>query len=147
MRGWQTEVALSVKHTTKMNTKVLMYCAEVLKTIAKVQETKGLWTQMNQKEVSENVVKSFAEKIAGVTKDELQTGKLSTRKVNILNQVNEAIAMEFQVTGATVWGLLNGATRYTNHFASGSGTDDFILTASGSKINELAQREAIALLN
>lgn len=147
MKGWATEMALSVKHTTKMNQKILLYCAEVMKTISKVQETQTIWNEMNRKEVDQNTVTAFAEKIAGVTKDEKQTGKLSTRKANILNQVNEAIAQEFTRTGATVWGLLNGATNYTNHFASGSQDEDYILVNTGAKINELAQREAIALLN
>lgn len=147
MRIIQSETELNVKHTVNMNAKVLLYCEQLMKTIAKVQETSKVWQQMDSVQVNSDTVKMFAEKIAGVTKEEKQTGKLSTRKANILNQVNEAIAQEFQRTGATVWGLLNGATNYTNHFASGSQDEDYILVNTGAKVNELAQREAIALLN
>lgn len=146
MRIIQSETELNVKHTVNMNAKVLLYCEQLMKTIAKVQETSKIWQQMDSQQVDSETVKKFAEKIAGVKKDE-QIDKLSTRKANILNQVNEAIAQEFTRTGATVWGLLNGATNYTNHFASGSDNEDYILVNSGAKVNELAQKEAIALLN
>lgn len=142
----ESETELKVKHTEKMNQKVMLYCNELLQTIAKVAETSKIWKQMDSVQVDTQTVENFARLIAGVKKDETKEN-MSTRKANILNQVNEAIAQEFQVTGTTVWGLLNGATRYTNHFASGSQDEDYILVNSGAKINELAQREAIALLN
>lgn len=146
MRGWQSEMSLSVKHTTKMNQKILLYCAEVMKTISKVQETQTIWNAMNAKQIDVATAENFARKIADIKKDE-KIAELSTRKVNIYNAIQEAIAQEIKVTGATVWGLLNGATRYTNHFASGHENADYILVNAGAKINELAQREAIALLN
>lgn len=146
MKIIQSETELRVKHTEKMNQKAMVYCTELLQTVAKVAETSKVWKQMDTVQVDSATVENFARLIAGVKKDETKEN-MSTRKANILNQVNEAIAQEFQVTGTTVWGLLNGATRYTNHFASGSQDEDYILVNSGAKINELAQREAIALLN
>lgn len=145
MRIIESETELKVKHTERMNQKAMIYCKELLKTVAKVQETSKVWEQMDSKQVNSETVKMFAEKIAGVKKDETK-GNMSTRKANILNQVNEAIAAEFKDTGATVWGLLNGATRFTNHYASGCKNEDYILVNSGAKLNTLAQREAMLLL-
>lgn len=146
MKALKTETELSVKHTIKMNQKVLLYCGEVMQTVAKLQESKTMWSEMAKAEIDSNTVEQFARKIADIKKDE-KIAELSTRKANIFNSINEAIAQEFKDTGATVWGLLNGATRYTNHFASGHDNEDFILVNSGAKINEKAQVLAMELMN
>ena len=146
MKIIQSETELKAKHTVKMNAKMLLYCESIMQTVAKVQETSKLWKEMNSKEVDSKTVEAFTNLIAGVKKDEtLET--MSTKKKNILDKVKEAVAIEIAETGATVWGLLNGATRYTNHFASGHDNEDYILVDTGAKVNQLAQREAIALLN
>lgn len=146
MKIIQSETELKVKHTAKMNAKVMLYCEELSKTVARVQETTKLWKQMDSKQVDSETTERFARLIAGVKKEET-VETMSTKKRNILDKVNEAIAQEFERTGTTVWGLLNGATNYTNHFASGSDNEEYILVDTGAKINALAQREAIALLN
>lgn len=146
MRAWKAETELKAKHTAKMNQKVLLYCDEILRTVAKVQEQKELWTAMDKKQVDVATVERFANLIAGVKKEETKE-TMSTKKLNILNNVNAAIQEEFARRGASVWGLLNGATNYTNHYASGHESEEYVLVATGAKINELAQKEAIALLN
>lgn len=146
MRIIQSETELNVKHTTKMNAKVLLYCEELSKVIAKVQDTSRVWQAMDSKQVNEATTERFARMIAGLKPEETKEN-ISTKKRNIFDKVNEAIAQEFQRTGTTVWGLLQGATNYTNHFASGHESEEYVLVDTGAKVNQLAQREAIALLN
>lgn len=43
--------------------------------------------------------------------------KLSTRTINKMKKVNEAIETELELEGDTLWGLFNGITRFTNHIA------------------------------
>jgi hypothetical protein len=46
-----------------------------------------------------------------------KTSELSTREQNKLTAVSGAIETEVKLEGATLWGLFNGITRYTNHVA------------------------------
>ena len=68
--------------------------------------------------------------------------ELGTRKQNILSAVQESIALEFGRTGSTLWGLVNGITHYTNHVASTTDRNDYLLTGAGLKLNDLAQKVA-----
>jgi len=138
LRIIESDVELKVKHTSNMNHKALIFCDELYKVVAKVQDTKQFWQVADSVAVNSNMVEAFARKIAGV-KDREQFSELSTRKKNILQNVNESIAIEFARTGATAYGLLQGATYYTNHLASGS-SEEYVQHAQGRKTNELAQK-------
>lgn len=146
MRIIESETELRLKHTTKMNLKAEIYCQELTETLSKVSETSKVWQAMDSKQVDVDTVEKFTRKLAGIKAEE-KIAEISTKKRNIFNQINEAVAQEFQITGTSVWGLLNGATRYTNHFASGHENEDYILVANGAKINAIAQREAMVLLS
>ena len=141
MRIVSSAIELKVKHTTNMNVKALLFCEELFNTIAKVQETKKIWQQMDSTQVTVSTAKAFAMAIAGAKKNEV----LSTRKKGILDKVNQAISIEFQRTGTTAYGLMQGATYYTNHLASGY-SEEYINTMQGKKTNELAQRLAMELV-
>jgi hypothetical protein len=134
-------IELKVKHTANMNVKAMLFCDELLSTIAKVQETKKIWQQMDSTQVTVSTARAFAMAIAGAKKNEV----LSTRKKGILDKVNQAISIEFQRTGTTAYGLMQGATYYTNHLASGH-SEEYINTMQGKTTNELAQRLAMELV-
>ncbi len=142
MRIIHSETELKVKHTNLMNVKALDYCNELYKTLGKVQETKEMWTAMHSKQVSTAAVEKFALSLAEIKANE---EKLSTRKSNILDKINEGIAIEFARTGTNVYGLLQGATYYTNHLASGA-SEDYVISQKGRITNELAQKLCIALI-
>lgn len=71
---------------------------------------------------------------------------LSTRKTNQLKQVAGAIETEIKLEGATLWGLFNGITRYTNHVATVSKgkpateaeKNEYVMTGGGYKTNLVA---------
>ena len=138
LRIIESEVELKAKHTANMNHKALIFCDELYKVVAKVQDTKQFWQAADNVEVNSNMVESFARKIAGI-KEREKFADLSSRKKNIFEDVNQAIAIEFARTGTTAYGLLQGATYYTNHLASGSGAE-YVEYASGRKTNDLAQK-------
>lgn len=46
-----------------------------------------------------------------------KTTELSTRSKNKMTEVATALETEIRLEGATMWGLFNGITRYTNHVA------------------------------
>jgi hypothetical protein len=146
MRIIQSDVDLKVKHTVNMNVKALTFAKEIIKVASEVERTSERWEEMNSVQVNTATVEEFTKNLAKFKKGE-KYADVSTRKKNIYDQINEAVAIEFGDTGSTVWGLLNGATRYTNHMASGSDKADYVLTRAGAKTNDLAQKLALELVN
>jgi len=149
MKIIQSEIDLKFKHTVNMNHKALIFCDELFKTVAKVQDTKEMWKAMDSKQVNVSTTERFIRELAEIKHNEI-ISDLSTRKQNIFNSIGASVAKEFERTGATVFGLLQGATYYTNHVASGNdaGFDgDFVNVANGFKINTKAQKLALQLLS
>lgn len=72
---------------------------------------------------------------------------LNTRKVNILDKINESIAIEIQNTGANMFGLLQGVTRYTSDINRAKDTKLGFLEGTYAKMNEAAHTMAFAHLN
>lgn len=145
MRIIQSVTEMKVKHTARMNRKAMIFTNEIIKTASKVSETAAEWTAMNSQEVSVAVVERFHREMAGFKKNET-LADVSTRKQNIYNGIGEAIEIEFRRTGANVWGLLNSASHYFNHVASGSDDPDYITHKTGAKKLELAQSMARELV-
>jgi hypothetical protein len=72
-----------------------------------------------------------------------------TRRMTILETLETAIALEFERTGITAFGLLQGATYYTNHLANSSkkiSNDEYIRNFQGAKTNDKAQELVFAML-
>jgi len=66
-------------------------------------------------------------------------GDVSTRTKNKMTVVADAIATEVALEGATLWGLFNGITRYTNHLAvKPENRDEYIMTGGGYDTNKVA---------
>lgn len=73
---------------------------------------------------------------------------LSTRKKNQLNALNTSIERELRDEGATLWGLFNGVTRYTNHTAAPKDDKlDYLMTGTGASINGTAYDEIMTWIN
>lgn len=144
MKIINSDIALKFKHTTRMNVKALTFTQEIIKTAAQVESTSQVWEEMNNVQINTATQEAFVRTLANMKKDELYAD-MSTKKQNIYDSINDAMAEEFARTGSTVWGLLNGATNYTNHYASGA-SEEYILNKTGAKTNALAQNLALALI-
>jgi phage/plasmid-like protein (TIGR03299 family) len=72
---------------------------------------------------------------------ENKVGDTTTVQRNKLIQVNNAIEKELELEGATLWGLFNGITRYTNHVAPTKDRASYLMTGAGYDTNALAYDE------
>ncbi len=63
---------------------------------------------------------------------------VSTQKINQLQSVNNAIETEINLEGATLWGLFNGVTRFTNHYSKTKNKEEYIMTGGGYQTNLIA---------
>jgi hypothetical protein len=103
----------------------------------------------------ENELKNVKQKLNNVsaTKDKFFTTNKVTKKdllsfssLDIIDDVKECIEWEFKETGATAFGLFNGITHYTNHFAKGRENNDYLFTEQGARTNDKALKEILVMV-
>lgn len=69
---------------------------------------------------------------------------------NKVDAFDQAMQIEFNDQGKTLYGLFNTVTRYTNHYDSNKSKDDFntyIMNGSGSRINNLGYHTVLDFIN
>jgi hypothetical protein len=90
---------------------------------------------MAERKPNENLVKMVIDSMFGKDVTKATAKEISTRRKNQIVQFADAYEIERQLEGDTVWGLFNAVTRYTNHMASTSDRDQFLMTGTGHTIN------------
>ena len=146
MRIINSDIDLKVKHTARMNTKALSFTKAIIEVASKVNSSEQMWKEMNNTEVDVATAEEFVRKLAKIKEDQTYAD-LHVKKKTVYDGIQEAIQTEFSRTGTTVYGLLSGATYYTNHIATTAKDSESILLASGAKYNEQAQKLALELIN
>jgi hypothetical protein len=97
-------------------------------------------------EMAEGILSRIIRKGMNVSTDKVKD--LSTRKRNQLLALDSSISRELRDEGATLWGLFNGVTRYTNHVAAPeNGKLGYVMTGSGHTLNNLAYEEIMAWID
>jgi hypothetical protein len=144
MMGWAEQSMLQAKHTERMNAKALLFCDAIVQLAESIENTTELYKHLDKISVTDKEIDAFARKLSKINLTE-DMDKVSTRKTNIYNSLRESIAIEFARSGTSAYGLLQGATHFTNHVASGHG-EEYILARSGAKTNALAQSLVTAMV-
>lgn len=76
---------------------------------------------------------------------------VSTRKKNQIISLNKAIQLEFSLEGENLWGLFNGATRYTNHMMNKGKSDlekkESLMIGGGARLNQVAFNKVSLISN
>jgi hypothetical protein len=76
---------------------------------------------------------------------------ISTRKKNQIIAINKAIQLEFSLEGENLWGLFNGATRYTNHSMNRGKSElekkESLMIGGGARLNEVAFKKIELIVN
>lgn len=131
-----TEFQASFKNTSGNQGKIVGLCNDVSKAVMKLDGLKDLYKALDKVQINQEIVNEYLKKVAGL--DIHRSEEFSKRSQNIFDAINESIALEFQRTGTTLFGLYNGITHYTNHVASGHDSKDFIFIDNGAKLNDKA---------
>jgi hypothetical protein len=100
-------------------------------------------SKLAKKEVTQSQIDSILSKVIGYNQAEYK--ELTTRKRNILDRINQSVAIEQKDLGNNLYSLLQGITRYTSHDIS-EGLDDTFF-GNAAIINQKAHTEVFALLN
>lgn len=150
MMGWGLDSVLKGKNTIGGKAKILSYCDEVMKIVAETQDYNARMKALDKIKVDKKTIEAFKLKLLGYNAETLgNSEKSETKKINILDRINESIGLEFSRTGETAYGLLNGISHYTNHVANNSkeiSNDEFIRFHNGAKLNSTAQQLVFSML-
>lgn len=166
------EGTLKGRNTTNGKAKILSYSEEVAQIVNSANDFKKQLEALDKVKPTKKQIETFKLQLLGYNKETLKEldkklaeeqakaeakagGKLRAKnndaKYKILADVEKAIDLEFERTGATAFGLLQGITYYTNHIANASSkkydSAEYIRFFTGAKTNDKAQDLVLEMLN
>ena len=137
MMGWDFTKAFASKHTKRMNAKALHYIGEIHKVVDSLREVDELYERLDKIEVTSKQIDEFARTMVGADLD-AKRDEVPKQTWDRLETLLESLAIELPRSGNTAYGLLQGATHYTNH-AHSSASNEFVSVGTGAKFNTKAQ--------
>jgi hypothetical protein len=138
MKATVTEFKAKFKNTSGNQGKALSLCYDVAEAIKNLTKLEELYLRLDKVQINQSIIDSYLKQVASI--DLAIKDEWSTRKTNMYNDLMGSINLEIGRTGATAFGLLQGITHYTNHVASGSGSNEYILLDTGAKMNDKAMQ-------
>ena len=157
MKANVTEFKSSFKNTIGNVGKIQLLCNDVTKALDTTDNLSDIITKLNSIQINTERKNEFIEKVLGIKLSE--RADFTTRKRNILESIEESIALEISRSGGNLWGLLNGVTHYTNHsvktFDAITQTSEdhqntvnqYIFSETGEKMNSLAFNTVLQMAN
>ena len=143
-KSWKKDIDLSYKNTANNHAKSMLYTHEITKAISNVTDYQNSLAKLLKTPVTPKQVETFYHNLTGVTLGEAK--EISTRKRNIMDAINNSVAIEMQNTGANLFSLLQGATRYTTHEAA-NGCEEKLMFTSAAKTSDLAHQLIFDMVN
>lgn len=141
--------ALKGRNTIGGKAKILSYASELAQIINGANEFKEKMIALDKIKVNASQIEAFKKSLLGYNKASLLASeKPETKKYNILEKLEQSIQLEFDRTGETAFGLLQGVTYYTNHIANTSkvSNEEYIRFKTGFDTNAKAQEILFALV-
>ena len=162
---------LKGRNTQGGKTKILSYAKEIAEIINGADKFKEKMIALDKIKISRSQVSAFTKSLLGFNAETLaekietleEQGKTEAQieqavklQQSMLENLETAIALEFNRTGETAFGLLQGVTYYTNHIANETkhiankgeiSNDEYIRFYQGAKTNDKAQDLIFALLD
>lgn len=147
MKANVTEFKTKFKNTIGNVGKIQLLCDDVTKAMDKSDNLIQLVETLNKVEITTKRKNEFIKKVLGYSLD--QKEELTTRKRNILQKIEESMAIEISRSGGNLWGLVNGITYYTNHLVKSDAkdVDTYIYAETGEKLNNTALKVALEMAN
>ena len=146
----ENEGYIKGRNTKNGKAKVLTFVEEIAYIINSAKNFREQMEALDKQPVTKAQIEEYKFKLFGYNKESLDndidevTGevKANTTKHSFIDVVDEAFEEELKRTGYTKFGLLQGATNYSNHYSNRSeqiSQEEFIRFFQGAKINDKAQ--------
>jgi hypothetical protein len=125
------------RHTQSASEKIKLAVMELKNTIMEDINLMNTFKLMDSVSLTDHAVHDLIKSCFGIDIDKKED--LKKRTTNKLDLITEAINIELDLEGKTMWGLFNGVTRYTNHYASKNSPtktkEDYIMNGIGYNVN------------
>lgn len=133
------EMANKVRHTQKMHERIDIICMQIEDVLRAEQKIFQNITRMTEVKIDQKVRDMVLERILNLDKEErlADLSTLSTRKKNILSDLEVNIAGEIQDKGGNLWGLFSGITKYTTHSLKGDSNENKLFGVYGRREREV----------
>jgi phage/plasmid-like protein (TIGR03299 family) len=133
------EMANKVRHTQKMHERIDIICMQIEDVLRAEQKIFQSITRMSEVKIDQKVRDMVLERILNLDKEErlADLTTLSTRKKNILSDLEVNIAGEIQDKGGNLWGLFSGITKYTTHSLKGDSNENKLFGVYGKREREV----------
>lgn len=133
------EMANKVRHTQKMHERIDIICMQIEDVLRAEQKIFQSITRMSEVRIDQKVRDMVLERILNLDKEErlADLTTLSTRKKNILSDIEVNIAGEIQDKGGNLWGLFSGITKYTTHSLKGDSNENKLFGVYGRREREV----------
>ena len=148
MKANFTEFNSKFKNTIGNVGKVQLLCDDVTKAVDSCDKLEEALGVLRSKTIDTKRKNEFIERVMGIKVADRDS--LTVRKRNILQRVEESMAIEIARSGGTLWGLVNGITHYTNHGFEGRTQDqvnEYVYSQTGERTNKKAFEVALAMAN
>lgn len=142
-KRWDKDLELSFKNTLGNAGKLEYFGEQIVQLQYEQNNYRELLNKLAQKPVTQTEINQFMKRVFGY--DQTEYKELTTRKRNILDKINESVAIEQRELGMNAYSLLQGITHYTSHELSDSVEDQFF--GGAARINQDAHIAVAALLN
>ncbi len=133
------EMANKVRHTQRMHERIDIICMQIEDVLRAEQKIFQTITRMSEVQIHQKVRDMVLERILNLDKEErlADLSTLSTRKKNILSDLEVNIAGEVQDKGGNLWGLFSGITKYTTHGLKGDSNENKLFGVYGRREREV----------
>ena len=137
------------RHTSSAKARIEQAIAQLRNTLELDNKLMENFKRMADMPMKDEIVERVIRKLFEVDPS-VKQADISTRKKNQVESFANALQTEIQLEGATVWGLFNGVTRYTNHVINhkdDSKKMDSLMDGTGYKLSNLAFDELMRWVN
>jgi len=140
--NWTKDVELSMKNTKGNAEKVMFFVNEIIRAASMADNYVLGLNELVKKPIVQSDIDNFLTELTGYSVKDYTI--LKTKQRNILDRINERIAIETNNTGKNMFSLLQGITNYTTHVLA-KGNEESILYATSAKMNADAHKLAFAM--
>ena len=133
------ELVNKVRHTAAMHGRVDLICQQIEEVLRTEELIFDSIEKMREVRITPQVKDMVLAHILNLQKEErlADLSTLSTRKKNILSDLQVNINGEVIDKGENVWGLFSGITKYTTHSLKGDSTENKLFGVYGNREREV----------
>lgn len=133
------EMANKVRHTQRMHERIDLICMQIEDVLRAEQKIFQNISRMTEIRIDQKVRDMVLSRMLNLEKEErlADLSTLSTRKKNILSDLEVNVSGEILDKGDNLWGLFSGITKYTTHSLKGDSNENKLFGVYGRREREV----------